>query len=245
MNDTPRMTNHISHSYATSRSSLHLIAVHIVARARVQATGRFSLRVTPGGFGTPEFGTEQRRVRVSGGSLIVESDEEGRASQASAAIDGASLRRLAEFARVDLDDPIDVGHDTPALGDLDAPLMVDETDAQALAAWLGLVNAALDRLQPHLSVHAEPTLVRLWPEHFDAAVEAAARHGVRANFGGSVGDGFNETPYLYVGPWTADRPGGGDFWNAPFGAARAVADIPDIAAAVDFYSEGLSRLGVD
>jgi hypothetical protein len=236
------MTDHISHTYATSRSSLHIVAVHIVARARVQATGRFSLRVTPGGFGTPEFGTDQRRVRVSGATLIIESDEQGRAAQASRAIDGKSLLDLAAFAGVDLDDPIDVGHDTPSLEDPGAPLTVNQADARALAEWLALTNAALDQLLPHLSVHADPTLVRLWPEHFDVAIDAAARSDVRANLGGSVGDGFNETPYLYVGPWTADRPGDGDYWNAPFGAARAVADIPDVAAAVDFFREGVDRL---
>jgi hypothetical protein len=45
-----------------------------VARARQQATGRFSLRITRGGFGTPEFGAESRRVRVAHGTLIVETD---------------------------------------------------------------------------------------------------------------------------------------------------------------------------
>jgi hypothetical protein len=30
------------------------VAVHVIARARVEGSGRFSLRVTPGGFGTPD-----------------------------------------------------------------------------------------------------------------------------------------------------------------------------------------------
>jgi hypothetical protein len=232
-------------SYATTRRSLHRVAVHIVARARVQATGRFSLRVTPGGFGTPEFGPDQRRVRVHGGVLVVESDAPGGARQASMPIDGSTVGQLAAFVGLDLDDPIDVGHDTPELGDPDAALEVDQQAAGLLSDWLGLTHAALDGLVPLLSVHAAPTLLRLWPEHFDAAIDAAARSDVRANFGGSVGDGFSASPYLYVGPWTADRPGDGDYWNAPFGASLAVADVPDVAAAVAFYREGLSRLSVD
>ena len=32
-------------TYATTRTELHRVAAHLVARARVQATGRFGLRV--------------------------------------------------------------------------------------------------------------------------------------------------------------------------------------------------------
>src|SRR5215210_1234362 len=54
--------------------ALHQVAVHVVARARQQATGRFSLRVTSGGFGTPELRPDSWRVRVSNGTLLVEAD---------------------------------------------------------------------------------------------------------------------------------------------------------------------------
>ena len=60
-----------------ARHALHQVAVHVIARARQQATGRFSLRITPGGFGTPEFGPDSKRVRVAGGSLVVEVDAAG------------------------------------------------------------------------------------------------------------------------------------------------------------------------
>jgi hypothetical protein len=41
-----------------------------------------------------------------------------------------------------------------------------------------------------------------------------------------------------VGPWT--KPSG-DFWNEPFGASRPAASVPDVAAAVAFFSEGYER----
>ena len=55
--------------------------------------------------------------------------------------------------------------------------------------------------------------MRLWPEHFDVAVEigAEAADG-RAAVGGSPGDDLHAEPYIYVAPWTA-RPAG-ELWNA-------------------------------
>ena len=90
-----------------------------------------------------------------------------------------------------------------------------------------------------------PTLARLWPEHFDVAMDVSARPDRRVNIGGSPGDSFSAEPYLYVGPWTADRPGGGPFWNAPFGAARGRSqlDAADrVGSAAAFLLDGLRRL---
>ena len=46
----------------SSRVALHRLAAYVIAPTRYAVTGRFGLRSTPGGFGTPEF--EGRRVRV-------------------------------------------------------------------------------------------------------------------------------------------------------------------------------------
>jgi hypothetical protein len=118
-----------------ARTELHRVAVHVVARARIEATGRFSLRVTPGGFGTPEFGSDARRVRVSGSNLVVESDAVDAAAANAMAIDGSSLAELAQFAGVDLTETIDVGNDTPPLGDVKAPIALDTAAATELAEW--------------------------------------------------------------------------------------------------------------
>jgi hypothetical protein len=225
--------------------TLHLVAVHVVARARQQATGRFSLRITPGGFGTPEFGPDCRRVRVSGGALIVESDAPGAAASTAEPIAGASLRELAAIAGVDLDAALDVGRDTPALGDPDAPLALDPAAAEGVSDWFGVVVAALDRVATAVPASGGPTLARLWPEHFDVAMDVAARPDRRVNVGGSPGDSFSAEPYVYVGPWTAERPGDGAFWNAPFGAARRRSQLDEtdrVGSAVAFLLDGLRRL---
>jgi hypothetical protein len=230
----------------STRVTLQRVAVHIVARARIEATGRFSLRITPGGFGTPELGSDGRRVRVSGGHLVVESDAPGAARSSSTPIEGATLGGLAAFAGVDLDDPIDVGHDTPPVGDPTTPLALDHAHAAAIAEWYLAVAAMLDGVAAAIPA-AGVTLPRLWPEHFDLAFDAEARPGVRVNLGGSPGDGFSDEPYLYVAPWTADRPGDPAFWNAPFGATltrrQLGTDLADrTTAGTAFLLDGYGRL---
>ncbi|HZB43372.1 MAG TPA: hypothetical protein VE487_20550 [Ilumatobacter sp.] len=225
--------------------TLRLVAVHVVARARQQATGRFSLRVTPGGFGTPEFGPDSRRVRVAHGTLIVESDAPGAASSTAHPIAGSSMRELADVAGVDLRAALDVGQDTPDMGDAEAPHELDQADAGDAVEWLADVAAALDRVLAAMPAGSGASVARLWPEHFDVAIDVAARPDVRVNLGGSPGDSFSGEPYLYVGPWTADRPGDDGFWNAPFGAGRTRSQLDAgdlVGSAAAFLLEGLHRL---
>lgn len=231
----------------SARLSLHRVAVHVVARARVEAAQRFSLRVTPGGFGTPDLAPDGRRIRVSGDRLVVESDAPGAAAVRSHGIHGATLAELAAFAGVDLTQPLNVGHDTPPVGDVDAPIALPSTGARAVADWYAMVAEMLDGVVAALTPEAAPTLPRLWPEHFDVAVEAEARPGQRVNLGGSPGDGFSAEPYLYVGPWTAERPGEAAFWNAPFGASLTRGELPAdradaVSAGVAFLLDGYRRL---
>lgn len=234
-------------TFAETRDALQRVAVHIVARARQQGVGRFGLRVTPGGFGTPDFGPDVARVRVSGGSLIRESAGTDGATSAGTAIDGSTLAELAVIAQVDLGADLDVGHDTPPLGDTDDVLRVDDAAARALAGWYAKTNAALDHVVASVPATAAPTLVQVWPEHFDAALDLAAAPDMRVNLGGSPGDGSHADPYLYVGPWTDDRPGDPDFWNAPFGAMLSYTDLAatadPVAAAAAFYLRGLRQFG--
>jgi hypothetical protein len=224
-------------------ATLQRVAVHIVARARVQGTGRFSLRVTPGGFGTPDFGDGPMRIRVGGGSLFVESDRPGAARVRTAPLHGSTLSSLAALAGLDLTEALDVGHDTPPLGDPDAPLVLDGAHALAVHRAHALGAGALDLVSAMLPTDAMPTLARLWPEHFDVALDTEARPGVRINLGVSPGDGFVGEPYAYAGPWTSDRPGAEGFWNASFGAARTLAELGNDAPAIAaFLHEGFTRL---
>lgn len=236
-------------TYARTRDVLQRVAVHVVARSRHQATGRFGLRVTPGGFGTPTFGDDVRRVRVSSGLLVCETGAADAARTVAAPIDGATLGELADVAAVDLTAHLDVGHDTPPLGDADERLSIDVCAARALSAWYTVVGEALDAFVA-ARPGASPSAIQLWPEHFDVALDAAfdptAPTERRVNLGGSPGDGFHSDPYVYVGPWTDDRPGHDGFWNAPFGAVLghrelAAADDP-LDAATAFFLRGFDRL---
>lgn len=231
----------------STRNALQRVAVHVVARARQQATGRFGLRVTPGGFGTPAFGDDVTQVRVSGATLVVDRAGTGGASSTAANIDGATLRELAVLAGVDLDAELDVGEDTPDVGEPDLPLRIDGGAASLLAAWYGLVSAALDRVVAELGAGRTPTVAQLWPEHFDVALDLEAAPDERLNLGGSPGDGFHPGPYAYVGPWSANRPGDAAFWNAPFGATIGYQEVRDsddpLAAVVEHYRTGIERFG--
>ncbi len=78
------------------------------------------------------------------------------------------------------------------------------------------------------------TTIQLWPEHFDAATAVTLPSTETGNLGFSPGESYESEPYVYVGPWSAARPGDPGFWNAPFGAVRRrseLVDLPDPTAA--------------
>jgi hypothetical protein len=232
----------MSDAAEATRASLHRVAVHVLARRRAEVSGRIGLRATPGGFGTPSFGPPDAPevLRVAGTTLVHESGGDVRATP----IGGATLRHLAAFAGADLDGALDVGHDTPPLGDPDDVLLLDGAAAADVAGWFDLGWRVLDRV---VAVAAAPTAIQLWPEHLDAGCSVATGPGAddRCNLGASPGDGGVPEPYLYVGPWGSARPGPDDgFWNAPFGAVRRARDLgPDpVAAGVAFLLAGLDRL---
>lgn len=158
----------------------------------------------------------------------------------------ASLSEAAAFAEADLAAPFDAGSDTPPVGDVDVPLAVDAAAASALADWFAFGTAALDAVVAALDPTAEPSVVQVWPEHFDAGCDVAAVPGQRVNLGASPGDGLSTEPYLYVGPWGPDRPGHPDYWNAPFGALLGHAALRDSTDpqgdAVAFLRRGLELL---
>jgi hypothetical protein len=221
---------------------LRRVATHVVSRARFVATGRISLRVGAGGFGTPAFGPDHRRVRVSGTMLVVESEAPDAAWMRTKSIEGGSLMLLAHTADLSLSSRFDVGADTPPLGHLSQPIRLDARTVDVVHRWYATVAGLLDRVALAKQTTGAPSVVRLWPEHFDVAFDIQARYGVRANLGGSPGDAFLPEPYLYVGPWSDARPGGAPFWNAPFGAARPASSLGSLDEAYDFFMEGLGRL---
>ncbi|MEM1333684.1 MAG: hypothetical protein AAGG08_09520, partial [Actinomycetota bacterium] len=149
----------------------------------------------------------------------------------------------------DVDAELSVGHDTPDLGDPDEMLVLDSGAVSVLDDWYQLGARAMDSAVASLP-DAQAAVARLWPEHFDigtdVAIDPANQPGARTNLGCAAGDGFHEEPYLYVGPWDADRPGPAEFWNAPFGATLGFGDLDaadnPLQAATEFYLTGLAHL---
>jgi hypothetical protein len=231
-----------NHAVNATRDALQRVATHVVARARFAATGKFGLRATPGGFGTPAFGASVEVLRVAGALLVRERD--GQASMTS--LNGATLADLAAFAGVDLGAPFSAGSDTAPVGNADEPITIDPDDARILADWWHLGWRAIDAA---IATALDPKAIQLWPEHFDAGTSVAigTDDGDRCNLGASPGDAYSDEPYLYVGPWGDARPGDPSYWNAPFGAVLRRSDVlaaPDPhEAAVAFLQRGLDVLG--
>jgi hypothetical protein len=229
-----------------TRTALHRVAVHVLAKARHASTGRFGLRVTPGGFGTPAFGEDAEVVRIAGGLLVHESAGRSGASTTTMRLDGSSLSDLAAHVGVTFDGAFSVGADTLPIGDPDLVVRVDERSATVVGDWFDLGARALVAVVGRAGRDAAPTVAQLWPEHFDLGLDLAAAPDVRTNLGASPGDSFSPEPYLYVGPWSPERPGTASYWNAPFGAVLGYRDVAGqgdpLAAAIDFFLAGLDQL---
>jgi hypothetical protein len=200
----------MSETYRTTRRSLHALGELVLAGPRFRTTGDLRLRVQSAGFST----WDAPFVTLSGGDLVAGEHRFG--------VDGLTYNELA--ARVGLvASPLD---DVYGGGPGVHPEEVARVDADAA----GRVQEALavgDAALRAFRADAERTL---WPEHFDVATTI---DGV--NFGVSPGDAYSDEPYAYVGP---HDPRAGEFWNAPFGAARRLDDLGGRAAVTAFFAEG-------
>ena len=230
-------------SLQETRSVLHRLAVHLLARRRAEVTGRIGLRPSPAGLATPAFGTGPEVVRVAGPALVHEVGGE----HTTRPISGSTLRDLAGFVGADLEAPFDAGSDTPPIGDPDAVLHVEARAVETLASWWQIGWQVLDEVVAALPAGSAAATFQIWPEHFDGATTVTLPSGAKANLGFSPGDGYSPAPYAYVGPWEADRPGDPGYWNAPFGAVIRATEITDEASAAatcrQFMEKGLGLLG--
>jgi hypothetical protein len=193
-----------------TRRAWHAVAELVMAGPQHRRGGGIKLRVVPGGFAT----TQRLDLRVLGIDLVLSS---GRIP-----IAGRTCADLADAAGVDVGEPQNLYHDGSHVDPNEVLELYDDA-AEELARGYEIGDAALRRFSPG------DTPV-LWPEHFDNAIRV---DGV--NYGVSPGDGYLDVPYAYVGP---DAHGSEPFWNAPFGAARAVADLADVDTVVAFFAEG-------
>jgi hypothetical protein len=189
-------------AFAETREALHRLAVYVISPAQRLQNGEIILHATPGGFSTFAFGG--RVIGVDGADLVV---------------DGArhpigSLNDAARLAGIAPDIAQQEEFDVPPHGDLDEPLAVDAAAGRALGAWYAFATEVLDALRADAGPADEASIVRIWPEHFDAAIDLGdAGADRRATYGASPGDRHHAEPYLYASPWAGrvdaffDEPG--------------------------------------
>ncbi|MBD0692331.1 hypothetical protein [Streptomyces sp. CBMA123] len=202
-----------------TRRSLHAVAELVLAGPQYRASGTIRLRACPGGFGT----VAEPWLRVVGAELV----GRGRAIPLVRTSCGA----LGAALGLDAGAPAGLYGDGPGI-DARHPIEVDPEAARRLAHCFALGDAALVGLFP-----GERPVI--WPEHFDLGVSLSA-----VNYGVSPGDAFLAEPYAYVGPH-ADGPRQGEFWNAPFGAARPLRELGGAGGLMDFLARGRRMTGDD
>ena len=212
-----------------TRSAWHALAEHVLAPDLHRRTGRIGLRRTPGGFGQPGHVVDgiRRRVRVDGSYLVIDGDSAGESWNPISTIrDACQVVGLPVGARTSAYEP-------SSTLEPDAPLVIEASASDELAAWFRLVEDAVEVFRRrHAGRH--PSIAQLWPEHFDLACSVG-----EVNYGGSPGDaggvGRSE-PNLYVGPWKPPSVGG--FWNEPYGAAVSRSEVMSVDDAVAFFESG-------
>ncbi|WIX75898.1 hypothetical protein QRX50_31020 [Amycolatopsis carbonis] len=196
----------------TTRRSLHGVAELLLAGPQFRTSERIELRVAGEGFAT-----------IAEPDLVVEGTRL-RTPTGAVELPGRTYREVAASIGVEPSGLADVYSDGPSV-------RADETielDAEAVAILLSAFVAG-DRALREFAPDETPVL---WPEHFDVAITLGA-----VNYGVSPGDGYLSEPYAYVGP---HEPREGEFWNAPFGAAHPVREVPDLLA---FFREGQALAG--
>jgi hypothetical protein len=209
--------------FAGARQDYHRLAFAVVAAARHAENGKFGLRFTAGGFGTPFFGAD-RQIRVVGNVLVDQLGDDVRSTVP------ATIAEAAAFLGVE-PSTVAAEEDSPPLDDLQRPLALTAETGVFLGDWFGFAASVLEELRVGADQRSLPGRLQLWPGHFDPAIEFGDEtRGQRATFGASPGDDSSPEPYLYIGPWagTTDDP----FWNAD-AFPGAVLPYDDLVASSD------------
>ena len=126
----------------TTRVELHRIGAQVLGRRRFEVSGHFGLRASPGGLATPAFGPETETVRLAGPFVVREVGQ----GSTSMALQGTTLRQLVRFAGAELEAEFSAGPDSPPLGDVDAPIELDEPELAGLVEWFGRGWSVLDQV---------------------------------------------------------------------------------------------------
>jgi len=207
--DTELMTEPSS-ALETTRRSWHAVGELVLAGPQHRRSGTIRLRVVPGGFAT----TREPALSVDTADLV--------AGAARIGIDGRTCAELAAATGLDVGPPLGLYQDGSPIPEHDV-LTVDTAAAAVLADAFDTGDAALRQFAP-------TEMPVLWPEHFDVAIRVD-----EVDYGVSLGDSYVDEPYAYIGPWQATM---GEFWNAPFGAARTLRELADVDTVVAFFAKG-------
>ena len=109
---------------------------------------------------------------------------------------------MAAFVGIEPDVAQQELFDVPPHGDLDEQLPVDAAAGANLADWYAFTSELLEALRAEARPQDDVSPVRIWPEHFDAAIDLGEQAaGRRGTYGGSPGDRHHDQPYLYASPW--------------------------------------------
>ena len=183
----------LSGSYAATRDALHRLAVYVISPAQRVVNGEIILRSSPGGFATATLPDGQ--IRVDGTDLVAERGGKARRTAIT------TLNEMAAFVGIEPDVGQQQQFDVPPHGDLDQLLPVDAAGAADLAEWYAFTTGLLESLRAEVGPEDDVSPVRIWPEHFDAAIDLGDQAaGRRGTYGGSPGDRHHDQPYLYVSP---------------------------------------------
>ena len=221
-------------TYAETKDALHRLAVYVISPAQRLANGEIILRATPGGFSTFEF--DGRVVGVDGDQLVVDERRNPITTLNAAA---AAVGIAPDVAQQDQ-------FDVPPHGDLEERLAIDPVAARALGDWYAFATEALDELRGEAAAGDDPSIVRIWPEHFDAAIDMGdndAKH--RGTYGASPGDAHHAEPYLYVSPWAGridDFFSDPTFKGASLRRSQLASGADSMATALAFLREARDRI---
>ncbi|MFH5210243.1 hypothetical protein ACHIPZ_18840 [Antrihabitans sp. NCIMB 15449] len=199
---------------AATRRSLHGIIELLIAGPQYRLYETIRLTVTPQGIAGAKM-----PIAIEATELVT--------PQGRYPLTG-SYRALAAVAGVEPGGPDGLYADTSGVS-ADEELQVDPAAMSLVLGWIKLGDSALRAFAPT----QDPVL---WPEHFDLGIVVDD-----VNYGISPGDDAHPDPYAYVGPHT---PRTGPFWNASFGAQRAVGELPTAESIVEFFEQGRHEAAV-
>jgi hypothetical protein len=202
-------------AYTRTRHSLHGLAELVLAGPRYRQGGSIRLSVQPEGFRT----RDQPLVAVRGTALVT--------ADVTVDVDGLTFAQAAARIGLEASRLDDVYSDGSKVGP-DETIHLDPASVRQLEHALALGDQALRSFREA----ADPIL---WPEHFDVAIAIGD-----VTYGVSPGDRYVDGPYAYVsrpGPFT------GEFWNAPFGAARRLDELDGVDGIVAFFHQGSDEVG--